>query len=251
MSSKPLPANTAVRLDRFLSHATGLSRSEVRKLLRSDAVCVDGAVIRDATRQVRAEQEITLDDQVLDWPGARYLMLHKPAGYVCTTGDAHHPPVTELIAEPWAEGLHSAGRLDVDTTGLVLLTNDGQWSHRLTSPRSQCSKSYVATLRDPLTDSLAARFARGMLLEGESRPTLPAHLEPLDTHTARVELQEGRYHQVKRMFAACGNHVEALHRESVGAITLDAELEPGEWRFLSEAEVEAVFAANQGEDARD
>lgn len=240
MSSKPLPADAAVRLDRFLSHATGLSRSEVRKLLRRDAVCVDSTVVRDAACQVRANQEVTLDDQVLDWPGARYLMLYKPEGYVCTTGDAHHPPVTELVAEPWAEALHSAGRLDVDTTGLVLLTNDGQWSHRLTSPRSQCSKTYVATLREPLTDSLAARFARGMLLEGESRPTLPARLEALDSHTARVKLQEGRYHQVKRMFAACGNHVETLHRESIGAISLDPNLDPGEWRELLEDEVAGV-----------
>lgn len=248
---KPLPSDTPARLDRFLSHCTGLSRSEVRKLLRSEAVCVDGAVERDPASQVRAEQEVTLDGAVLEWPGARYLMLHKPEGYVCTTGDAHHPPVTELIAEPWAEGLHSAGRLDVDTTGLVLLTNDGQWSHRLTSPRSQCTKVYRATLRDAVTESTAARFARGMLLEGESRPTLPAHLDPIDTHTARVELQEGRYHQVKRMFAACGNHVEALHREAIGAIVLDPELGLGEWRTLTEDEVAGVLRTQTGGSAHD
>jgi len=213
----------------------------VRKLLRADAVCVDGSVVRDPALAVRADQAISLDDALLDWPGARYVMLHRPAGYVCSAADTHHPSVTELVEEPWAESLHSAGRLDVDTTGLVLLTNDGQWSHRLTSPRSQCSKAYIATLRDPLGDNITARFARGMLLEGESRPTLPARLEQLDTHTARVELQEGRYHQVKRMFAACGNHVEALHRERIGTLVLDATLEPGEWRALTEDEVARIF----------
>lgn len=238
---KPLPTDSAVRLDRFLAHATGLSRSEVRKLLRADAVSVDGGVVRDPALAVRVDQVISLDDVELEWPGARYVMLHKPIGYVCSAADSHHPSVTELVEEPWAESLHSAGRLDVDTTGLVLLTNDGQWSHRLTSPRSQCTKTYVATLRDPLSDSIAARFARGMLLEGESHPTLPARLDVLDSHTARVELQEGRYHQVKRMFAACGNHVEALHRESIGAIKLDPALEPGQWRALTDDEAARTF----------
>src|SRR5690606_32460825 len=142
---KPLPTDSAVRLDRFLAHATGLSRSEVRKLLRADAVSVDGGVVRDPALAVRVDQVISLDDVELEWPGARYVMLHKPIGYVCSAADSHHPSVTELVEEPWAESLHSAGRLDVDTTGLVLLTNDGQWSHRLASPRSGCSKAYRVT----------------------------------------------------------------------------------------------------------
>jgi 16S rRNA pseudouridine516 synthase len=229
----PLPPDSTLRLDRFLAHASGLSRSQVRKLLKAGAVSVDGRVCSEGERDVGTANRISLDGAVLEWPRARYLMLHKPAGYVCGNEDASHPPVTDLVDTPWAVGLHCAGRLDVDTTGLLLLTNDGDWSHRVTSPRRHCNKTYLVQVKHPLTADLVQRFAAGLLLHGESRSTLPAQLELLDSHNARVSIHEGRYHQVKRMFAACGNRVLALHRESIGPLRLDTMLAPGQWRELS------------------
>jgi 16S rRNA pseudouridine516 synthase len=235
---KPLPPDARLRLDRFLSHASGLSRSQVKALLREGRASVDGSTVSAPELVVHAGCDIMLDGARVEWPRARYLVLHKPAGYVCSAEDAAHPLVTSLVATPWASGLHSAGRLDVDTTGLVLLTNDGDWSHRVTSPRRQCSKTYLVGLKHPLADDTAARFAAGLLLHGDASATLPARLEALDSHTARVTLHEGRYHQVKRMFAACGNRVESLHRERIGALALDPLLQPGQWRELDAAETE-------------
>lgn len=237
---KPLPTDSTLRLDRFVSHCTGLSRSQVRKRLKHGAVTVDGVVVCDAESPVGARQQITFDGSVLDWPRARYLMLYKPAGYVCSAEDATHPLATGLVATPWAAALHSAGRLDADTTGLLLLTNDGDWSHRVTSPRRKCAKSYLVGLRHALTPDLPERFAAGLLLHDSDKPTLPATLQLLDSHTARVILHEGRYHQIKRMFAACGNRVETLHRERIGSIVLDATLQPGQWRELTTDEIGSI-----------
>jgi 16S rRNA pseudouridine516 synthase len=167
-------------------------------------------------------------------------MLHKPLGVVCSTTDALHTPIHRLVNTPFAKDLHAAGRLDADSTGLVLLTNDGDWSHRLTSPRRHCDKSYLVTLDAPLDPTLAARFTAGITLNDDPTPTLPAQLDALDAHHARVILREGRYHQVRRMFAAVGNHVTALHRERIGSLLLDPALAPGHWRELSAAEVEAL-----------
>lgn len=232
-----LPTNATLRLDRFLSHASGHSRSQVRRLLRAGAVTVDGVVASDATQEIGADTCVALDGQQLEWPCARYLMLHKPAGYVCGNDDPAHASVTSLVATGWARELHSAGRLDADTTGLVLLTNDGDWSHRVTSPRRHCDKTYLVQLKHPLAPDCVQRFAEGLLLNGETRATLPAQLVPIDSHTARVTIHEGRYHQVKRMFAACGNRVEGLHRESIGSIRLDPALQPGQWRALRDDEI--------------
>lgn len=237
---KPAPSSSRIRLDRFLSHSSGLSRSEVKKLLHADAVAVDGCPVRDPALAISAQSVVTLNGSPLPWPGPRYVMLNKPAGYVCSTEDPGHPLVSSLIDEPWASGLHSAGRLDVDSTGLVLLTNDGDWSHALTSPRRKCLKTYRVGLKHPVAADTAQRFAAGLQLNGEASLTLPAQLELLDRQTARVSIQEGRYHQIKRMFAACSNRVETLHRESIGAITLDPALQPGQWRELHADEIRST-----------
>lgn len=194
-----------MRLDKYLAKSTGLSRKEVKRLLRADEVRVNGVPERDASRHVGEEDQVTLDETPLEHPQARYLMLNKPEGVVCAADDPTHPTVLSLVELPRAEALHIAGRLDLDATGLVLLTDDGKWSHRATSPRHKTDKVYHVTTADPIPASAVERFARGVQLKEEPFPTKPAQLELLGPCEARVTLHEGRYHQVKRMFAALGN----------------------------------------------
>ena len=167
-------------------------------------------------------------------------MLNKPEGYVCSTDDPDHPTVLYFLDEPVAHKLHAAGRLDIDTTGLVLMTDDGQWSHRITSPRHHCEKTYLVTLESPVSDDTAEHFAKGVQLHNEKDLTKPAVLEVITPTEVRLTISEGRYHQVKRMFAAVGNHVVGLHRERIGAIELDPDLAPGEYRPLTEEEIASV-----------
>ncbi len=229
-----------MRLDRYISQSSGRSRSAVRALLQRDAVAVDGITVRDPSLQVSSANAVALEGVLLAPPGHRYFMLHKPLGVVCATEDGRHPTVISLLHEPRREALHPVGRLDIDTSGLLLVTDDGQWSHGITAPRRHKEKRYRATLAEPLSADAVAQFAAGLMLQGEERPTLPARLEPLAPTEARVTLQEGRYHQVKRMFAALGNRVVALHRESIGPVTLDPALAPGEYRPLRADEIEAL-----------
>lgn len=229
------------RLDRLLSHVTGLSRSDIKRCVKRGEVALAGQVVTDPSLQVQAKDELSFDGMPVEWPRPHYVMLHKPAGYVCSSDEPGEFLVHELVDRPWAGRLHAAGRLDKDTTGLVLLTDDGQWSHRLTSPRSGCEKRYLASLESVMDEGAVRAFADGLLLQGENRPTRPARLEARAGQQALVWLDEGRYHQVRRMFAACGNHVTALHREAIGMLELDADLAPGEWRELSTAEVESLL----------
>ena len=187
---------------------------------------------------------VTLDGQYIEPPGPRYFMLHKPAGYVSATVDAAHPTALELLrGEPRCLDLQIAGRLDRDTTGLLLLTDDGDWNHRLTSPARQCEKVYRVQLRDPLSAQAIAQLEAGILLRGEQRPTRPARVaitDQTDRRQVLLTILEGKYHQVKRMFAATGNLVLGLHRERIGGITLDPNLGPGEYRPLTAAEVQSI-----------
>lgn len=229
-----------MRLDKYLAKSTGLSRKEVKRLLRSDEVQVNGEPERDPSRHVLDDDRITLDGTPLERPEPRYLMLYKPEGVVCAADDPTHPTVLSLVELPRAEELHIAGRLDLDATGLVLLTDDGKWSHRATSPRHKTGKVYLVTTADPIPESAVETFARGLRLKDEPFPTKPAQLELLGPQEARVTLHEGRYHQVKRMFAALGNRVETLHRERIGAILLDDDLFPGEYRPLTDDEINSI-----------
>ncbi|APE32169.1 16S rRNA pseudouridine(516) synthase [Halomonas aestuarii] len=232
-----------MRLDRFLCETTDLTRSLAKKALHREEVQVDGEVVKNPATQVDEGRRVSWNGERLALVGLRYVMLHKPAGVECSARRGLYPLVRELIDLPHVERLQTVGRLDVDTTGLVLLTDDGQWSHRVTSPKRRWGKVYRVTLAEPLEGEALAeavsRFAEGLLLEGEEKPTRPAELEMRSPRVATLTLHEGKYHQVKRMFAAIGHHVEALHRESIGPLTL-GELAPGEWRELSEAEV-ALF----------
>ena len=234
------------RLDFFVAHATGLSRKQAKALIRDGAVTVtgeDGAPRAGlkANSSVAPEERVRLDGDVLTLPGERYLMLHKPAGRVCALEDAL-PTVIDLIPVDQRRDLRIVGRLDRDTTGLLLLTTNGQWAHRLMSPHHDCAKRYRVTTAEPLNDAQLARLRAGVVLHDGPTPTRPAQADVVDDTTLLLTISEGRYHQVKRMLAAVGNRVIALHREAVGAIELDPDLPPGAWRPLTDEEIRHVTA---------
>lgn len=229
-----------MRLDFFVAHATGLSRREVRILLARGEISVDDDLRPKANLQLQSGQAVRCRGALLSLPDQRYLMLHKPAGVVSSTSDRDGTSVLQLLPAGLRRDLHIVGRLDVDTTGLLLLSSDGQWSHRITSPKSSCSKVYRVTTARPVTSQMIEKLRDGVLLRSEERPTLPAQVEWLDECCLRLTIDEGRYHQVKRMLAAVGNHVEALHRERIGLLALDPALAPGEYRALT-AEETALF----------
>ena len=229
-----------MRLDRFLSHAARMTRTEAQRAVRGGRVVVAGVPARDPGLKVSDGAVVALDGRPVSACGPRYLMLHKPAGCVCATTDAVHPTVLDLLPETERHGLHVVGRLDLDVTGLVLLTDDGAWSHRVAAPRRKCPKTYLAGLAEPIADAALDALRRGVRLHGEPSDTRPAEVECVAADRVRITVTEGRYHQVKRMFAAVGNRVTELHRERVGPVVLDPNLGPGAWRGLAPAEVDAL-----------
>ncbi|MDU7196628.1 16S rRNA pseudouridine(516) synthase RsuA [Phytobacter diazotrophicus] len=230
-----------MRLDKFIAQQLGVSRAIAGRQIRASHITVDGEIVRDAAFKLLPQHEVEYEGNALvQQTGPRYFMLNKPQGYVCSTDDPDHPTVLYFLDEPVAHKLHAAGRLDIDTTGLVLMTDDGQWSHRITSPRHHCEKTYLVDLESPVAQDTAERFAEGVQLHNEKDLTQPAQLEVITPTQVRLTISEGRYHQVKRMFAAVGNHVVGLHRERIGSITLDDDLAPGEYRALTEEEIASV-----------
>lgn len=229
-----------MRLDKFVCDCTGLTRSQAGKLIRQGEVSVNALLCKQPATQLKAGDQVMLADELLQLSGPRYFMLHKPAGYVCSTDDPDHNTVFTLLDEPALDKLHPVGRLDLDTTGLLLITDDGQWSHKISSPRHHCAKTYRAWLADPVDVAAISQFAQGVMLRGEQHPTKPAELVIVSPTECLLTIHEGRYHQVKRMFAALGNKVLQLHREQVGPLQLDAALEPGAYRPLTPAEVAAL-----------
>ena len=238
----------AVRLDRLLANLGYGSRRDVQALVKQGGVEFDGVTLRDAARKVPVgpdlPERLKIGGVPVDPPAPLSLIVHKPVGLVCS----HREPgrsVYELLPRRWRArdpALSTIGRLDLDTSGLLLITDDGGFLHRVISPRAKVAKRYVATLDRPLKGGEAAVFASGtLMLEGETDPCAPAVLQPLDETTARLIITEGRYHQVRRMFAAVGNHVTALHRDRIGALDLPADLEPGQWRQLTAAEQAAIL----------
>ena len=227
-----------MRLDRFLSNLDEFNRLDARLLLAAGRVRVDGRTVTDGRSEVREFNRIELDDRLLQAGKlARYFMLYKPAGWVSATEHPEHPTVLDLLDEPDKHELHLGGRLDLTTTGLLLITNDGHWSRRLTQPERKQPKVYYVETEQPIGPEYAETFAQGLYFAFEGLTTLPAQLEILDTRAARLTLNEGRYHQVKRMFGHFRNKVVRLHRESVGPLELDPEMQPGDYRSLTPEEV--------------
>jgi 16S rRNA pseudouridine516 synthase len=225
------------RLDRFLSAHLRINRREIKPLLAQGRILLDGIVATEVHAFVDEFTQVILDGQVLQAKQVVYLMLHKPMGIVCATKDKQHKTVIDLLDHPQRGDLHIVGRLDFNSTGLVLLTNDGRWSRQLTQPETKVVKHYRVTLAEPLDETYVRAFAVGMEFEFEGITTRPARLDIIDSHTADVFLTEGRYHQIKRMFGRFQNEVLTLHRCAVGNIQLDAALAPGESRALSDTEI--------------
>lgn len=234
-----------IRLDRYLSNNGSLSRSEAQRTIRSGSVVVNGARVADPAHKIEAVDRVVCEGVELGMRAKRYFMLNKPVDVVCVTYDGMHKTVLDLLPAREREGLHPAGRLDRDTTGLVLLTDDGDWSHRVTSPRSQCTKVYRVGLSEGLSSEASLSLERGVQLHGERGPTLPAEVERLGDREIRLAIHEGKYHQVKRMLAAVGNRVVSLHRERIGGIVLDPALAPGGFRSLTQGEVVSVGIREQ------
>jgi len=230
-----------MRLDKFLSNNTAYSRAQVHRFIRAGDVSVNGEYKLKADRKIIDSDQIYLHQQLIIAQPPRYLMLNKPAGYVCANHDSDNPTLMDLLDEIRKEDLQIVGRLDKDTTGLVLITDDGQWNHQITAPVSHCQKTYCVTLADPVSGETALLFKQGVLLDGEKKLTAPAELELLNSHQAKLTISEGKYHQVKRMFAAAGNKVVALHREKIGNLLLDATLKPGQYRSLTPQEIQEIF----------
>ncbi len=232
-----------MRLVRLIGNLGYGSRKEIAAMFREGRITDASGEVLYADDKVD-HADIRLDGEPLDPPPGLLIMLHKPIAYTCSTKDQGRI-VYDLLPARWrlrSPLLSTVGRLDRDTSGLLLMTDDGALLHRISSPKSHLAKVYVATLASPLRGDEAATFASGtLMLESEQTPLLPAGLDVLDAHTARLTLTEGRYHQVRRMFAAIGHHVEALHRERVGGLSL-GDLPLGEWRALDARDVAQLFS---------
>lgn len=226
----PIPGQP-IRLDQLLSRYGYCSRSEARHWLRAGRVQAAGAVVTNPALKFRPG-EVLVDTTPVEFPGGLLVLFHKPPGRVCTHDPREGPTIYDLLPARWVRRnppANSVGRLDKDATGLLVLTDDGEWIHRWTAPRHHVAKRYEVTVDGHLTPEMVSRFASGTLrLDGESSPCLPARLELLSATRARLELTEGRYHQVKRMFASQGCPVRRLHRTHFGPFAL-GDLPEGGW----------------------
>lgn len=228
-----------MRLDKYLCHNAGITRNEAKRAIKKKLVRVDGDVVLNGAQHISLDQTISINKTPIEYLGTQYLMLNKPEGVVTATEDELYSTVMEFIDIP-AKGLHPAGRLDLDTTGLLLITNDGKWAHRATSPNHHCEKTYRVGLDKEITEEGIKTLEQGIYFKSEDRQTRPAKVKVIDSTNIELTISEGMYHQVKRMIIAIDNEVLELHRISIGDITLDPELAPGEYRPLTEQEIESI-----------
>lgn len=247
MGDEMVKVQTA-RVDKLLSSMGYGSRSEMARLGKAGGITLDGAALVDVSARIAVTTDLPgrmrIDGEALDPVAGMVILLHKPLGMTCSHKEAG-PLVYDILPARWRRrdpAISTIGRLDKQTSGLLLLTDDGGLLHRIISPKRHVRKVYRARLARPLTGREGEAFASGQLmLEGEEKPLAPAHLEVVSETEARLTVTEGRYHQVRRMFAAMGNHVEALHRERLGGLSLPEGMAPGAWRVLTEAEVGLIF----------
>jgi len=227
-----------MRLDRFVCKSTELSRAEAVQRINLGDVCVNGDTITNEAVQVHENNTVLLDGARLKARDFRYILMHKSAKTICSNVDEFYPSLFNYLDIENASELHVVGRLDADTTGLVLITDDGRWSFNITVPSKQCRKVYRVGLSYEIADDVATKFKNGLRLQGEEQLTLPASLEVIGPKEVLLTITEGKFHQVKRMFAAVGNRVVSLHREAIGSVSLDVGL--GEWRYLTRDEIQSL-----------
>ncbi|MCH5209339.1 MAG: rRNA pseudouridine synthase [Oscillospiraceae bacterium] len=229
-----------MRIDKYISGCGYASRSEVKDLVKRGIVVADGRVCKKCDEQVREDSVVEVDGKTLIYRKYVYLMLNKPKGYVSAVSDKRYPPVTDFVPAEYKHfDVYPVGRLDIDTEGLLILTNDGQFAHSVMSPGKNVKKRYFACVDLPMAEEDIETFAAGM--EFKEFTARPALLEITDNpHEVYIEIAEGKFHQVKRMCARCGKSVTYLKRVSVGGVKLDEKLAPGEMRELSKEEVETL-----------
>lgn len=225
------------RLDRFISLKANIKRKAVRLLLAQKRIQVDGELATCTQQLIGPFNQVRLDEQVFQDRKPIYLMLNKPQGYVSATRDTQHNTVLDLIDNALIDNLHIAGRLDLNSTGLILLTNDGKWSQSIIQADNKVTKQYRVSVRDSICDECIKAFQQGIYFAYEGITTKPASLERLGANSAIIKLREGRYHQIKRMFGRFRNPVLSIHRVSIGQLNLDKELLSGEYRALTDKEV--------------
>lgn len=241
------------RVDKLLSSMGYGSRSEMAKLAKAGGILLDAAPLLDVTRRIPVTADLPTRMQIggeaLDPVAGMVVLMHKPLGVTCSHKE-DGPLVHDLLPRRWKRrdpALSTIGRLDKETSGLLLLTDDGDLLHRIISPKRHVRKTYRARLARPLEGHEGDLFASGaLMLKGEEKPLAPAELQVLSATDVRLTVTEGRYHQVRRMFAAAGNHIEALHRESLGGLSLPDDLAAGQWRLLTQAEIALVFQEARG-----
>ncbi|MEE1320274.1 MAG: pseudouridine synthase [Acutalibacteraceae bacterium] len=232
------------RLDKIIASQGKFSRSEVKKLVKSGRITIDGKLPKSSDIKLSPDEcDIRIDGESLNYKKHIYIMLNKPQGVISASNDREQQTVIDLVPKDlFREGLFPAGRLDGDTTGFVLITDDGDFAHRILSPKNHIMKTYRATLRDELTEDDIIRFKEGLTL-GDGTECLEAHvrvLESGDINLAEIKICEGKYHQVKRMFASIGNKVLELRRVKMGGLDLDESLREGECREITDKELKMI-----------
>ncbi|WP_413693201.1 pseudouridine synthase [Psychromonas sp. KJ10-2] len=237
-----------MRLDKFVMKSTDFNKQQAKQVIESGEVRVNGEVVQEVAQQVHENNEVMFANQRLLAKPFRYLLMNKPANTICSNIDEVYPSALNLLTQDrqingaevendinQRDELHIAGRLDADTTGLILITDDGRWTFNITLPTNLCPKVYRVTLSKPFKPELINTFKQGIQLQGEKALTQPAQVQIISEQQVLLTITEGKFHQVKRMFAAVGNRVIGLHREQIGQVKLDVEL--GQWRYLTPLEV--------------
>ena len=236
------------RVDKLLSSMGYGSRNEMARMAKAGGIMLDGQDLTDVTKRIPVTPDLPsrmeIDGEPLDPIAGLVMMLNKPLGMTCSHKE-EGALVYDVLPERWRyrdPAISTIGRLDKQTSGLLLLTDDGDLLHRVISPKRHVKKVYRAKLARPLNGTEGDLFASGhLMLKGEDKPLAPAELDVVSETEALLSVTEGRYHQVRRMFAATGNHVEELHRERMGGLALPADLAPGEWKLLDAAEIASIF----------
>ena len=231
-----------VRLDKFISDTGHASRREAKELVKAGRVRIDAAIASSVDMKIDPDAAtVFIDGEALDYKKYRYIMMNKPNGVVSATEDSQQQTVIDLLPESLRkQDIFPVGRLDKDTTGLLLLTNDGSFSHSIITPKKHVAKVYRAAVTGILDESDVRAFEEGIVL-ADGTECMPAKLSIERPSVGLATVYEGKYHQVKRMFAARGKHVTALHRLSIGGLSLDPALKSGQFRELSEEEMELIF----------